>query len=44
MSKVVWEAKITKEMVEGWSDKEIELLIADLDDAVMMTCQDMGLE
>jgi hypothetical protein len=31
---------VTKEMVEGWSDDEIEMLVTDLDDAVMATLQD----
>ena len=44
MEDVIWQSTITKDMVEGWSDDEIALLIADLDDAVMMTCQDMGLK
>ena len=31
---IVWKSEVTRDMVEGWSDDEIELLIADLDDAV----------
>ena len=37
---VIWKSVVTKEMVEGWSDDEIEMLVTDLDDAVMATLQD----
>lgn len=41
---IVWQSSVTKEMVEGWDDNELEMLIADLDDAVMATLQDHGFE
>lgn len=41
MSKV-WESSITSEMVKGYTPDEIELLIADLDDAVMAVIEDFG--
>lgn len=44
MSKVIWQSSITEDMVEGWTGEEIEMLISDLDDAVMATCEDMGME
>lgn len=44
MSKDVWASSVTKEMTKGMSGNEIELLIADLDDAVMAVCQDYGIE
>jgi hypothetical protein len=34
MSTVVWKSQITSDMVEDWTGEEIEILIADLDDAV----------
>ena len=34
MSNVVWTASITADMVEDWNEDEIEILKADLDDAV----------
>ena len=40
MSKVIWQSQVTEDMVKGWSDDEIEMLIADLDDAVMATVSD----
>jgi hypothetical protein len=40
---VVWESFISKDMVEGWTDDEIELLKADLDDAVQATYEDWEL-
>ena len=42
--KNVWESSITAEMVKDLDHKEVEVLIADLDDAVMLVCQDFGLE
>ena len=39
MSKV-WESRITSEMVKGYTPDEIEMLIADLDDAVMAVLED----
>jgi hypothetical protein len=41
MSKV-WESSVTSEMVKGYTPDEIELLIADLDDAVMAVIEDFG--
>lgn len=41
MSKV-WESSITSEMVKGYTPDEIEMLVADLDDAVMAVIEDFG--
>ena len=41
MSKV-WESFLTSEDVSGYTPDEIELLIADLDDAVMAVIEDFG--
>jgi hypothetical protein len=41
MSKV-WESSVTSEMVKGYTPDEIEMLIADLDDAVMAVIEDFG--
>jgi len=30
----VWQSKITRAMVKGWSDEDIEQLVSELDDAV----------
>jgi hypothetical protein len=40
----VWASSVTKEMTKGMTDNEIEMLITDLDDAVMAVCQDFGIE
>jgi hypothetical protein len=40
----VWSSAVTADMVKGLTSNEIELLIADLDDAVMGVCQDFGIE
>ena len=40
MAKIIWQSTITADMVAGMDDNEIELLIADLDDAVLATCED----
>ena len=42
--KNVWESSITAEMVKDLDPNEVEVLIADLDDAVMLVCQDFGIE
>ena len=39
MSKV-WQSTITSEMVKGYTPEEIEMLIVDLDDAVMAILED----
>ena len=41
MAKVVWESKITSEMVEGWSEDLKDELIAELDDAVQRIFEDL---
>jgi len=41
---IVWQSTITRDMVKDWIDDEIAILIADLDDAVQMTCEDNGVE
>lgn len=40
---IVWQATITKDMVEDWTEDEIDMLITDLNDAVEMTYKDMEL-
>jgi hypothetical protein len=40
----IWQSSITSEMVKDLNPNELEVLIADLDDAVMLVCQDFGLE
>ena len=42
--KDVWTSVVTAEMTKGMTGDEIELLIADLDDAVMGVCQDYKIE
>ena len=44
MAKVVWESKITSEMVEGWSEDLKDELIAELDDAVQRVFEDLEFE
>jgi hypothetical protein len=44
MKKDVWASSVSAEMTKGMTDNEIEILIADLDDAVMLVCQDYGIE
>ena len=34
MAKIVWQSKITSDMVEGWSQEKIDELTDELDDAV----------
>ena len=41
---LVWQAIVTKEMVSELSADQIEMLIEDLSDSVMITCQEYGLE
>lgn len=40
----IWESSITSDMVKDLDPNEIEVLIADLDDAVMLVCQDFNIE
>jgi hypothetical protein len=42
-NKIIWQATISADMVEDWTDNEIELFIADLDDAVKLTYEDWEL-
>jgi hypothetical protein len=42
--KTIWQSSITSEMVKDLDPNEIEVLIADLDDAVMLVCQDFNIE
>jgi|CryBogDrversion2_10_1035300.scaffolds.fasta_scaffold07319_2 hypothetical protein len=37
---VLWQLNLTRAMVADWSPDEIDLLIADLDDAVQATYED----
>jgi len=43
MADVIWSAVITKDMVEGWTEDEIDLLCADLNDAVQGTYDDYNI-
>jgi hypothetical protein len=40
----IWQSSITSEMVKDLNPNELEVLVADLDDAVMLVCQDFGIE
>ena len=40
---IVWTSVITRGMVADWTDDEIDLLRADLDDAVQSTYEDWEL-
>jgi hypothetical protein len=42
MDKIIWQSTVTEEMVTGLTGDEIELLIADLDDAIQATIEDWG--
>ena len=42
-NKVIWQSTITSDMVADFTQDELDLMIADLNDAVMMTCQDYGM-
>jgi hypothetical protein len=42
--KTIWQSSVTSEMVKDLDPNEIEILIADLDDAVMLVCQDFNIE
>ena len=42
-NKIIWQATISADMVEDWTDNEIELFIADLNDAVKSTYEDWEL-
>ena len=37
---LVWKSEVTRDMVAGYTEDELELLIADLDDAVMAVIED----
>jgi hypothetical protein len=39
---VVWQGTITSDMVVGWSDDKISLLIRELDDLVYITYEEMS--
>ncbi len=39
---VVWQGTITSDMVAGWSDDKISLLIRELDDLVYITYEEMS--
>lgn len=39
-----WSSVVTEEMTKGMSGDEIELLIADLNDAVQGVCEDFGIK
>ena len=40
----VWTSTVTEEMTKGMTGNEIELLIADLNDAVQGVCEDFGIK
>jgi hypothetical protein len=42
--KDVWASSVTDEMVKGFTKRELEQLVEELDDAVMRVCQDFGIE
>jgi hypothetical protein len=39
---VVWQGTITSDMVVGWSEDKISLLIRELDDLVYITYEEMS--
>ena len=39
----VWKSQLTDDMTKSLSEDEIALLITDLNDAVMATCEDWGI-
>jgi hypothetical protein len=39
---VVWQGAITSDMVVGWSEDKISLLIRELDDLVYITYEEMS--
>lgn len=39
---VVWQGTITSDMVAGWSDDKVSLLIRELDDLVHITYEEMS--
>lgn len=39
---VVWQGTITSDMVAGWSDDKVSLLIRELDDLVYITYEEMS--
>jgi hypothetical protein len=41
---IVWQSTITKAMVQDWAGDEIELLIADLNDAVQAIYEDYNVK
>ena len=41
-SNIVWQGTITSDMVAGWSDDKISLLIRELDDLVYITYEEMS--
>ena len=41
MAKIVWQSKITSDMVKGWSDNMTGELIKELDDAVQRIFEDL---
>jgi division protein CdvB (Snf7/Vps24/ESCRT-III family) len=40
----VWTSTVTEDMTKGMTGDEIELLIADLNDAVQGVCEDFGIK
>ena len=44
MAKVIWKSSVTKDMVKGMSEEDIEALVEELNDAVMRVCEEMGVE
>lgn len=44
MGKVIWNSIVTDEMTKGMSGDELELLVADLSDAVQAVCEEWGLD
>ncbi len=44
MSQIIWESKLTAEMVSNLNDNELSLLIDALNDAVAETCENFEIE
>ena len=39
---IIWQGAITSDMVVGWSEEKISLLIRELDDLVYITYEEMS--
>jgi len=43
-SEIIWEKSITADMVVGWSQEKISLLVRELDDLVYITYEEVSME